>query len=82
MDREFTASCDRVECGIAILISDEDEKEYAVRRPLSDSLSEGGIYLCRESGGEIVSLVRLLSLEKKRREESRKMLERLFAKNG
>jgi len=81
MNKEFTASCDRVECGVAVLISDSDGEEYTVREPLSYCLCEGGVYLCRAYGNRIVTVTHLTELERKRREESLVRLSRLFEKN-
>jgi len=81
MDKEFTASCDRLGGVVAVLISDTDEKEYTVREPLSRCLCEGGVYLCRANDGVITSVTHLTGLERQRREQSREMLSHLFGKH-
>ena len=81
MNRKFTASCDRIECEIAVLIEDENEKEHKIYSPLSGALVEGGVYECTLSENRIVSVFHLTDAERERREASRKLLARLTQNN-
>lgn len=81
MESVFTASCDRIEGGVAILISDDDEREYTLRGQLALCLVEGGIYSCAECDGRITRVKHLTELERQRRAESLSILKRLSDKN-
>ena len=81
MRKNFIASCDRIECGIAVLIEDENEKEHKVYPPLSSMLIEGGVYECCIIGDRVVSVTHLTKTEKERRERAREVLMRLTSKN-
>ena len=80
MERIFTASCDRIEGGIAVIIEDENEKEYKVYPPLSYALIEGGVYECRTIDNKILSLYHLTEAEKERRKRAREALMHLVSK--
>lgn len=83
---EFTASCDRVESGplgkIAVLIRDDDEKEYTLKPSASDNMCEGRVYLCREANGDVTVIKRLTGLEEKRKKEAAELFERLKRKKN
>lgn len=79
--REFIASCDRVESGvcgrIAVLISDDDEREYRLKLSAGETISEGGIYLCLYDGESVSLIKRLTELEEKRKKEAIELFEHL-----
>lgn len=79
MEEKVKLFCDRVEEGIAVLLSDDDTVYEIPAKDLPDSeKAEGVHYLCRVSDGKVISWEKADASSKG---ENKKRLSALFGKS-